>query len=146
MAEPRTSNPALPTKWAINLGVPVVGLDGELEPDPWTGQVVLIRQADGSLDVADPSPLAKLPAAKRQRVVLGVVECRALRGDMDAAKLLLSWWRWNREMKRGRAPVRGTVQHDHRVTVVDDLGRSEPVDITASYRTLDTEQSSPAKA
>ena len=33
-----------------------------------------------------------------------------------------------KEMTKGKAPARATVQHDHRVTVVDDLGKLPKVE------------------
>ena len=96
-------------------------------------------QEDGSLVVADPSPLRGMTPQQREGMILSVLELRAMRGNLTAADAWLRHRRWAREMRSGKARQKVQHQHDARIVVVNDLspeGRKDVVDIMPSSRTL----------
>ena len=87
----------------------------------------LIREEidqDGHRTLTNPSPLRGINRPRRIRLMVGVLEHLAAHGSGDAAKAVLAHERWAEEMKAGRPPLRGKVDVDHSVTLVDDIGRT----------------------
>ena len=95
-------------------------------PAPDGRTVMVYQRPDGSFVAPDPSPLRKMTPRQRLRFVLGVLELRIVGGDMDAVRAWLQHHRWSAEMRKGRAPVRGTIEHEHSITIHDDLGTAPP--------------------
>jgi len=93
------------------------------KPDP-SGTVVVVQHPDGRLQVLNPSPMAGLSIRDRERLIVGLLEARSLRGDLDAARAWLQHRRWSREMASGRPAQRKELKVSGAVVVVDDLGRS----------------------
>lgn len=106
---------------------------------PELGTVFAILRADGSYHIPDPSPLRDMKSDARTKVVLGCLEMLAIQGSIAAANAYLTYKRWDREMKQGKAPQRSTVDHQHTVQVVNDLtGRSiKTVDAQPSKKLKD---------
>jgi hypothetical protein len=114
------------------LGLRVVQAgSGEDRPDP-DGTVVVVQHPDGQLQVLNPSPMAGLGIRERERLIVSLLEARALRGDLDAARAWLQHRRWSREMTSGKAAQRHQHQVSGRVVVVDDLGRGGAAEWTRS--------------
>lgn len=93
------------------------------KPDPEP----LIREEidqDGTRKLVNPSPLRGIRRPQRIRLMVGVLELLASKGSGDAAKAVLAHERWAEEMKAGRPPLRGKVDVDHSVTLVDDIGQT----------------------
>lgn len=87
----------------------------------------LIREEmdqDGRRVLVNPSPLRGIKRPQRIRLMVGVLEHLAANGSGDSAKAVLAHERWAEEMKAGRPPLRGKVDIDHSVTLIDDIGRT----------------------
>jgi hypothetical protein len=76
---------------------------------------------DGRAHVRRPACFRGLKAGQLRALILDVVALRAAGGSLEAARLWLGEDRWAREMKRGKAPVRGRIEAALTVQVVDDL-------------------------
>ena len=53
--------------------------------------------------------------------MVGLLELLAAHGDGAAAKAALDWYKWDVEMRKGKAPQRMELQHSGGITVVDTL-------------------------
>jgi hypothetical protein len=78
----------------------------------------------GQVKLVNPSPLKGMKRPERIRYMIGIMEYAAVHGNVDAARHVAAHERWAEEMKAGRPPLRGKVDIDHSVTLVDDIGRT----------------------
>lgn len=76
----------------------------------------------GRVWIDDASPLRDMTPGTRLRRIIGVMEAAAMAGDVTAAKGLLDFHRWRREMKEGRPRQRSDIAIAGSVVVVDTLG------------------------
>jgi predicted deacylase len=85
--------------------------------DPAVGEALLGK---GRERFENPSPIKHLPAGKRLKVIVGVLEAAAAQGDVPAAKAVVSYEQWRTEMRKGKAPQAHRVELGGHVTVKAD--------------------------
>lgn len=120
--QPQRPGPPLADRSADDLDPAQVDAAGEeLEKAPPAGKDT---GPDGAGRILP--PWAGRPKSYRIRAVLDVLEARAAAGDTDAAKAVLSHYRWDEEMRKGRPALRGDIGVNHGVRVFDDLGQNRP--------------------
>jgi hypothetical protein len=97
-------------------------------PGPPPPPLEIITDEKGRQRVVNPSPLSDMRKDQRRRVIQGVLEHAALHGSVDAAKAVLAHERWTQEMGKGRPPVRGKIELEKTILLVDDIGTThQPV-------------------
>ncbi len=92
----------------------------------YVGQVIVGLKPDGTTIVGNPSPMTGKTEKTKLKILMGLLESKALRGSMDATRAWLQQFKWNEEMKRGKAPQRVGLHVSGVVTVVDDLTSQLP--------------------
>lgn len=76
---------------------------------------------DGRQKVINPSPMRHMRKKQRLHVLKGMLESAACQGNVDAVKALLSHERWEREMREGRPPARGSMDLDLGIKVINTI-------------------------
>lgn len=77
--------------------------------------------SNGRAHVRRPACFRGLSPGQLRQLILDVAGLKAAGGSLEAARLWLAEFRWGREMKQGKAPVRGKLEASLTVQVVDDL-------------------------
>lgn len=75
----------------------------------------------GGWKIRRPEELEFVPQGQLRSRIMDALAMLALRGDVAAARIWLGEVRWQVEMRKGKAPTRGRMDHEVAVRVVDDL-------------------------